>query len=147
MKQWATDLRVWVSSLRFSGYTLLIVALVAGGAIIISPTLSTYVQQRRELSELRTSVEQSRERVEEIDASRARWQDPAYVRAQARNRLFFVMPGETQLNVIDDIEMPVESTEQTEAELTRMDEVWARSLAASFLSAGITDEPLPKEDQ
>lgn len=146
MKQWASDLRMWAASLRFSGYSLLVVALVAGGAIIISPSLSTYVQQRRELAELRTSVEQSRERVEEIDAARARWQDPAYVRAQARDRLFFVMPGETQLNVIDDVEMPVESTEKTEAELSRIDEVWARSLVASFLTAGVTEQPAPKEE-
>lgn len=145
MKRWAADLRVWAASLRFSGYTLLIVALVASGAIIISPSLSTYIQQRRELSELRTSVEQSRERVEEIDGARARWHDPAYVRAQARDRLFFVMPGETQLNVIDDIELPVESTEKTEAELTRMDEIWARALVASFITAGTTDEPPPTE--
>lgn len=145
MKRWIGDLGAWASSLRFSGFTVLIVALVAGGAVILSPSLSTYVQQRREILELRESVRQSQQAVDEIDAERAKWKDPAYVRAQARDRLFFVMPGETQLSVIDDIDMPVESTEETSAELTRIDKVWARSLAASFLKAGTTDAPAPEK--
>jgi hypothetical protein len=30
-----------------------------------------------------------------------RWDDPAYVRAQARNRLYYVMPGEISFLVMD----------------------------------------------
>ncbi|MBL3686459.1 septum formation initiator family protein [Leucobacter zeae] len=139
MKRWAEDLGAWASSLRFSGFTVLIVVLVIGGAIIVSPTLSTYVQQRREIAELEQSVRAHREAVDEIDAERARWKDPVYIRSQARDRLFYVMPGETQLNVIDDIVMPVESDEQTSPELSRIESNWAHGLAASFLSAGTTD--------
>ena len=135
------SLGAWLSSLRFSGFTVLIVALITGGAIIISPSLSTYVQQHREIAELRESVRQHRESVEEIDSERARWKDPAYVRSQARDRLFYVMPGETQLNIIDDVAMPVESTEETNASLARMDSDWARGLAASVLSAATTEAP------
>ncbi|MFC7764895.1 FtsB family cell division protein [Leucobacter soli] len=83
----------WAGSLRFSGYTLLIVGLVVLGALIVSPTLSTYVQQQREIAELRRSVQLHRDAVAEIDAERLKWQDPTYVRAQARGRLFYVMPG------------------------------------------------------
>ena len=53
MKRWVEDLGAWASSLRFSGFTVLVVVLVAAGAVIVSPSLSTYVQQRREISELR----------------------------------------------------------------------------------------------
>lgn len=134
------DLGAWASSVRFSGFTVLVVALIAAGAVIISPSLSTYVQQRREISELRASVEEHRGAVEDVDAERARWKDPAYVRAQARDRLFYVMPGETQLNVIDDIMMPVESSEETSAELSRIDRNWARTLVGSFMIAGTTDQ-------
>lgn len=136
-------LGAWLSSLRFSGFTVLIIALIAGGAIIISPSLSTYVQQRREIAELTASVEEHRESVEEIDAERARWKDPAYVRSQARDRLFYVMPGETQLNIIDDVAMPIESTEETNASLTRMDSNWALGLASSVLTAATTEAPPP----
>lgn len=137
-KRWAEELGAWVSSLRFSGFTLLAVALLVVGAFILTPTLSTYVQQQREIAELRASVELHRAQVEEIDAERLKWQDPAYVRAQARGRLFFVMPGETQLSVIDDVLIPAESTERTESELTQIHRNWARELAVSTLLAGTT---------
>ncbi|MFV0435279.1 MAG: FtsB family cell division protein [Leucobacter sp.] len=144
MKRWAEDFGAWASSLRFSGFTVLVVLLVIGGAVIISPSLSTYVQQRREIAELRESVRLHQETVNKIDAERAKWKDPAYVRAQARDRLFYVMPGETQLNVIDDVTMPVESEDETNAELAHIQSNWARGLAGSFLTAGTTDTP-PEE--
>lgn len=139
VKRWAEDLAAWASSLRFSGFTVLIVLLVAAGAVIVSPTLSTYVQQRREIAELRASVQLHEEAVSEIDAEREKWKDPVYVRAQARDRLFYVMPGETQLNVIDDVVIPEESDEETNAELSRIDGNWAEGLVASLLIAGTTD--------
>lgn len=138
-KRWTEDLGAWASSLRFSGFTVLIVALVIVGAFIVSPTLSTFVQQQREISALRESVRQYRERVNEIDAERGRWQDPAYVRAQARGRLFYVLPGETQLSVIDDVVIPADSTEETSDKLTHIDANWARSLLGATLMAGTTD--------
>ncbi|MFD5599555.1 septum formation initiator family protein [Leucobacter sp. NPDC058333] len=144
MKRWIDDVGTWASSLRFSGFTVVVVLLVLAGAVIVSPSLSTFVQQRREIAELRESVQQRQEAVNEIDAERAKWKDPVYVRSQARDRLFYVMPGETQLNVIDDVVLPLESDEEPDAELSRIPSNWARNLSSSFLSAGTTDAP-PKE--
>lgn len=138
-KRWTEDLGAWASSLRFSGFTVLIVGLVIVGALIVSPTLSTFVQQQREIAALRESVQQHRERVNEVDAERARWQDPAYVRAQARGRLFYVMPGETQLSVISDIVIPEDSTEETSDKLTQITDNWAQALVRSALLAATTD--------
>lgn len=142
-KRWAEDLGTWFSSLRFSGFTVIVVVLVVMGALIISPSLSTLVQQKREIAELRESVRQHREAVAEMDDARAKWKDPVYIRSQARDRLFYVMPGETQLNVIDDVVVPEDSDERTSAELTRMNQNWVESLVGSVLTAGTTDEPAP----
>lgn len=87
-RRFTAELGDWVASLRFSGFTVLTVGLLVVGALILTPTLSTYVQQQREIAELRASVALHREQVAEIDAERLNWQDPAYVRAQARGRLF-----------------------------------------------------------
>ncbi len=133
------ELGDWFSSLRFSGFTALIVALVVVGGVIISPTLTTYIQQQRELSELRESVRLQNEQVTKADEERAKWLDPAYVRAQARGRLFYVMPGEIQLSVIDDVVIPPEIEEQTDEKLTAAESNWARSLAVSVLAAGTTN--------
>lgn len=145
-KRWGSGVGDWASSLRFSGFTVLIVALIGIGAVIVSPTFSTYVQQQRELADLRASVAAEREAVAAADAERLKWQDPAYVRSQARGRLFYVMPGETQLNVIDDIVIPLESDEETSAELTRLERNWMHTLVSSVLIAGTTNaapEDLP----
>lgn len=139
MKRWTDDIGTWISSLRFSGFTVLVVVLVLAGAVIVSPSLSTFVQQQREIGELRESVRVSQAAVDDIDEERAKWKDPVYVRAQARDRLFYVLPGETQLSVIDDIMMPVESEEDTDPNLSRIQGNWARGLAESFLQAGTTD--------
>ena len=151
MKRWAEDLRAWASSLKLSGFTVLVVVLVIGGGVIVSPSLSTFVAQQREISELRRSVAEHRKAVDEIDIERAKWKDPVYIRSQARDRLYYVLPGETQLNVIDDIVMPVESSEDTNAKLSRTEVNWARSLAASVVAAGVAPQPdsdsTPKDPQ
>lgn len=136
MKHWREDIAAWVASLRFSGFTVLIVVSVIAGAVILSPSISTFVQQQREIAQLRESVKQHREAVERIDAERAQWKDPSYVRAEARDRLSYVLPGETQLSIISDVVLPVESQEETSAELTAVERNWAQDLAVSVIAAG-----------
>lgn len=149
VRRWRDDLGTWFASLRFSGFTVLVVILLIAGSVIVSPGLSTYVQQQRELSDLRESVQQRQEAVDKIDAERAKWKDPVYVRTQARDRLFYVLPGEMQVNVIDDAVRPAESTKTTDAKLSRVQSNWAQGLAASFMAAGTTvaspDEPKPEK--
>lgn len=138
-RRFTSELGDWVASLRFSGFTVLTVGLLIVGALVLTPTVSTYVQQQREIAELRASVALHREQVAQIEAERLNWQDPTYVRAQARGRLFYVMPGETQLSVISDTVIPPEISEETDNELTRIERSWVRELAVSTLISGITD--------
>lgn len=132
------ELSDWIASLRFSGYTIVIVALVVVGGLAISPTLTTYVNQQRELAELRESVRLQQQAVNEADELRERWLDPSYVRSQARARLFYVMPGEMQLSIIEDVVIAPDNTEQASDSLTERKSNWANSLASSFLLAGNT---------
>lgn len=147
MKRWREDIAAWVQSLRFSGFTVIVVVSVIGGALILSPNISTFVQQRREISQLRESVRQHREAVESIDAERAQWKDPAYVRAQARDRLSYVLPGETQLSIISDVVLPAESDEETSADLTQVERNWAKDLAASVIASGKAVPDTPTADE
>lgn len=132
------ELSDWIASLRFSGYTIVIVALVVVGGLAVSPTLTTYVNQQRELAELRESVRLQQQAVNEADELRERWLDPSYVRSQARARLFYVMPGEMQLSIIEDVVIAPDNTEQASDSLTERKSNWANSLASSFLLAGNT---------
>jgi hypothetical protein len=62
--------------------------------------LREYVRQRGELNDLRTSTRSTQAQVDALAAERARWADPAYVEAQARARLHYVMPGEVAYVVL-----------------------------------------------
>jgi cell division protein FtsB len=64
-------------------------------ALLITPQLRDWWVQQRTLSQLRQGIASSQREVDALRAERTRWEDPDYVRAQARERLHFVMPGET----------------------------------------------------
>ena len=60
-----------------------------------------YLEQRAAIAEQRRAAEEARKRVKELREEKARWQDPDYVRAEARRRLHFVMPGEVGYVLLD----------------------------------------------
>jgi cell division protein FtsB len=62
--------------------------------------LREYVRQRSELTDLRAATSKAQARVDALEAAKARWADPAYVEAQARGRLHYVMPGEVAFTVV-----------------------------------------------
>ncbi len=70
--------------------------------LLLAPYVRPWVTQRSQLAEGDEQVRELQRQVEELTAERRRWDDPAYVRAQARERLHFVMPGETGYVVLDD---------------------------------------------
>jgi cell division protein FtsB len=76
------------------------VVLLAGFALLF-PTARAYLGQRAELEALAADVAAAEQREEALRAELDRWNDPAYVAAQARERLSYVMPGETSYRVID----------------------------------------------
>lgn len=69
-------------------------------AIMIVPTLRAYLQQEAEYSALQEKSAQQAASVAALEAQVKRWDDPAYVEQQARERLKFVRPGETAYQVI-----------------------------------------------
>jgi cell division protein FtsB len=79
---------------------LLALVLVVLGMSYAYP-LRTWLDQRAELADLRAEQVRLEQQVTDLAAQQHRWQDPAYVKAQARERLGFVMPGETGYIVID----------------------------------------------
>lgn len=133
------DVRLWFHSLKISGLTATILALVLVAAVVLTPSFSTYLAQQREIAQLRESVDMHRQALDDIEEQQLKWKDPVYIRAQARERLFYVMPGEVQLTVIEDgVVIPDDVPLHTSAELTTTDRDWARDFAVSVLGAGTT---------
>lgn len=75
-------------------------------AISLAYPLREYLAQRGDIGQYRSLVKEQKARVAELEKAHKRWQDPAYVEAQARERLRYVMPGETAYIVLEADEAP-----------------------------------------
>jgi hypothetical protein len=69
-------------------------------AVAYAWPVKEYFRQRGELARLRVDTATTQARVDALQAEKDRWADPAFVEAQARDRLHFVMPGETAYVVL-----------------------------------------------
>lgn len=128
----------WASSLHMSAGTLLVGGLLIFGVVVLSNPLRTLFEQRIQVADLRAQLDQKNTELDELNKQRARWNDPAYIRAQARDRLFYVMPGETSYLVINDVTNEKDRVRNVSADLTQTDVNWVPGLLKSILVAGLS---------
>lgn len=64
-------------------------------------SLRIWITTEQEMAANRAAIQESQERINELNGELARWENPDYVRAQARERLGWVMPGDTGYRVLD----------------------------------------------
>lgn len=84
-------------SMRF-----LSIALLAGVlAALLVPNLYDWWRQEQDLRDITARVAAAQERNAQMEEELALWNDPEYIASQARERLGYVKPGETQYTVVD----------------------------------------------
>ena len=132
--------------LRVSWLFLTIVALAIIGAFTLSPSISLLVEQNARIDQLQGDLDDVNADIEQLEQEVANWSDPAYVQAQARDRLYYVMPGEQAFTVIDDREdfETIDDTTVTADTLTQEQVDWATVGLESIIIAGVT-EATPEE--
>ncbi|MFI6443329.1 septum formation initiator family protein [Kitasatospora sp. NPDC050543] len=86
---------------RFTSRATVLVLVLCSLVAILAYPARQFVSQRSEISAQRARAEHARQRVEQLRSEKARWQDPEYVKAQARTRLHYAMPGETPFISVD----------------------------------------------
>lgn len=131
----------WFRNLQVSGFTVTVLLLIVGALIVLAPSLRILVEQQQEIAALEQRVEQQQAVVDELQTDIDRWKDPAYIEAQARDRLLYVYPGDITYLIVDD-GMTVDeggADVSTEIQTTRID--WTRALLSSIVTAGLTDLP------
>ena len=69
-------------------------------AVLAYPTRQ-FIAQRAQIAQQQAAARQARAQVELLRQEQARWQDPAYIEAQARERLHYGFPGETPFSSVD----------------------------------------------
>lgn len=126
-----------------SGFSVLIISLTVLGVLILAPNLRILVEQRQQIATLQATQNQQKQELTQLEAQRARWDDPAYVRAQARDRLYFVMPGEVSYLVLNDASVEDLKRENISTSVQNTSSDWVAGLLGSFLVAGLSTAPAP----
>jgi cell division protein FtsB len=78
----------------FTGRALMLVLVIVTLLVTLSVPARAWFAQRSQIATLRADVENTQQRVSDLQVQQERWQDPAFVAAEARRRLHFVLPGE-----------------------------------------------------
>ncbi|RPE43314.1 cell division protein FtsB [Streptomyces sp. Ag109_O5-1] len=85
---------------RLTGRAALLAIVLCTMIVALAYPMRQYVSQRAEISDLERRQQQAQQRVEQLRDLKARWQDDSYAEQQIRQRLHYVMPGETGYIVI-----------------------------------------------
>jgi hypothetical protein len=84
-----------------------LVLVLAVLAMSYASSMRAYLQQRGQMSDLRDQIALRQASIAGLEKEKQRWQDPAFVRQQARE-LGYVNPGETAYRVLDENGRPIE---------------------------------------
>ncbi|HET9501416.1 MAG TPA: septum formation initiator family protein [Marmoricola sp.] len=78
------------------------VLLIVFAVLVVSyaSSMRAYLRQQSHIAGLEQQIATAKKAIAEGEREKRRWQDPAYVQAQARERFGWVMPGETAYQVI-----------------------------------------------
>jgi len=87
---------------RWTGRAAVLVIILAALIVSYASSLRAWVDQQQQMSALRVEQADQTERVGELKDEINRWNDSAFVKAQARERFGYVMLGEVGYVVLDD---------------------------------------------
>ncbi|KOG39632.1 septum formation initiator family protein [Streptomyces sp. MS1.AVA.3] len=86
---------------RLTGRAALLALVMCSLVVALAYPIRQYVSQRSDIADQRRKAQDAGAALDRLREQKARWQDPEYVRQQARRHLHYVMPGETGYIVQD----------------------------------------------
>jgi cell division protein FtsB len=133
----------WLSGIRFSGFSLIMMGVLVLAVVVLAPTIAAFAQQRQQIAELRAAVSEQEAEVQRLSDERERWNDETFIMTQARERLYYVMPGEVSYLVIDDRTeaAKTDAAAEVSADVTESKGDWMRTLLDSVMTAGLAPAP------
>lgn len=131
-------IKEWLQASRLTVFTAMMATLVILGALVLVPTVGTYVEQQRQIALLKEQIAVSEAELAQLEADRDRWSDPVYITTQARERLYFVHPGELVFLISNDLDMDRlrEVDVQLSSEISHTETDWSTQLLRSLVTVG-----------
>ncbi|CAN7268092.1 FtsB family cell division protein [Arthrobacter sp. LjRoot14] len=90
-----TDSQDPVPAKAFSGRMLALAVVMIAITIMLAPTVKIFIDKKAEIAALEADIAARKTEQDGLKLQVSRWQDPNYVKQQARDRINMVMPGET----------------------------------------------------
>jgi cell division protein FtsB len=119
-----------VPAKAFSGRMLALAVVMIAITIMLAPTVKIFFDKKAEIDALNADIAARQAEGDVLRQQVSRWQDPNYVKQQARDRINMVMPGETGYWVFGS-ELPAGETSsqtgaaaQDPADLPWVDSLW-----------------------
>ncbi|WP_158257155.1 FtsB family cell division protein [Kineococcus xinjiangensis] len=109
-------------------------------AVFLVPSLQKWLQQRSQIAELRAGIVAQEQQLALSRAEELRWDDPAYVQAQARARLQYVVPGEDHYVIDGPSSADEVDPAETAATVPRPEEAWYANVWESLRVAGLAPQ-------
>jgi cell division protein FtsB len=91
----------WMRGMRLNTYTITLLAMIVLGVLTLAPRVQEWFVLRQQVAQAQADVAKARNDVKDMQSEVKRWEDPVYIRSQARDRLYYVMPGEVSYLVMD----------------------------------------------
>ena len=121
---------------RTSGRMFVLVTILFLLTLTLAPPLKHYFTQRAQINSLNAQLVSDNKALEKARQELLLWQDPEFVKSQARERLHFVLPGERQYIVSEGKTSP-ETTVTTKVANALVDgQPWYTRLIASISESG-----------
>jgi cell division protein FtsB len=105
-------------------------------ALTIAPPVKNYFTQRAQISALKAQLSADNSALQKAREELLLWEDPEYIKSQARERLHFVLPGERQYIVTDGENNPQQSGTTKIASSLADGQPWYARLIASISETG-----------
>lgn len=116
------------------------------GILSMIPRIQEIVTQRQQIDALNAEIAAAKADIAAKENERQQWNDRAFIETQARERLYYVEPGDISFLVINDLS-PGQLTQQTAATATdavqQTESHWLGSLLGSVWAAGNPPGPAP----
>lgn len=124
-----------VPARAFSGRIVALAVVLVAITIMLAPTVRIFIGQRAEISALQGDIAAKQAEQDSLKQSIARWQDPNYVKQQARDRINMVMPGETAYWVFGDTGAAATGTGSSGTAPASAEKPWAQGFWDSLVRA------------
>ena len=121
---------------RTSNRVLALSAILFLLALTIAPPVKHYFTQRAQISALKSQLAADNSALQKAREELMLWQDPEFVKAQARERLHLVLPGERQYIVINDSTTDTNNGTTKIASALTDGQPWYARLIASISETG-----------